>query len=87
MIHCITSGGFLNSRTISAPSHSALEHTAAVLRVQNRVWTQDVCLKLQQLTHEGQVRGDDLPPALHEIEGLVKTHAAGVDQVRQADGG
>lgn len=30
-----------------------------------------VSLKLQQLPHEGQVRGDDLTPLLHKIEGFI----------------
>lgn len=30
-----------------------------------------VSLKLQQLSHEGQVRGDDLTPLLYKIKGFV----------------
>lgn len=49
--------------------------------------TQNVGLKLQQLSHEGQVRRDDLASLLHEVESLVQSDAAGVDEVGQTDSG
>uniref|UniRef100_G3NR29 Uncharacterized protein n=1 Tax=Gasterosteus aculeatus TaxID=69293 RepID=G3NR29_GASAC len=48
---------------------------------------EDVGLELQQLPHEAQVGGDDLPPALHKVEGLVQLDALRVHEVGQADGG
>lgn len=49
--------------------------------------TQHVRLKLQQLSQESQVRGNDLTPLLHKVEGLIQTNSPGVHEVGQADGG
>lgn len=48
---------------------------------------EDVGLELQQLSHEGQVGGDDLAPLLHKVEGLLQLDALRVHEVGQADGG
>lgn len=48
---------------------------------------EDIGLKLQQLSHEGQVGGDDVTALLHEVEGLVQADALRVHEVGQTDGG
>ena len=48
---------------------------------------QHVSFKLQQLSHEGQVGGDDLAALLHKVEGLVELDALRVHEVGQTDGG
>lgn len=48
---------------------------------------QDLGLKLEELAHEAEVWGDDAPPLLDELEGLVQLHPVGAHEVRQADGG
>lgn len=48
--------------------------------------TEHVSLKLQQLPHESQVRGDDVTPLLHKVEGLIQFDALRVHEVGQADG-
>lgn len=49
--------------------------------------TENVSLKLQQLSHEGQVRGDDVTPLLHKVKGLIQLDALCVYEVSQTDGG
>lgn len=49
--------------------------------------TEDVCLKLQQLSHKRQIWGDDVTPLLDKVEGLVQADTLRVHEVSQADGG
>lgn len=44
-------------------------------------------LKLQQLAHEAEVGGDDTPPLLHKLKGLVQLHSVSPHEVSKADGG
>lgn len=46
-----------------------------------------VSLKLQQLSHEGQVGGDDLTPLLHKVKGLIQLDTLRVHEVGQTYGG
>lgn len=48
--------------------------------------TEHVSLELQQLSHEGEVGGDDLTSLLHEVKGLVQLDALRVHEVGQTDG-
>lgn len=48
---------------------------------------QDLRLKLQELPHEAEVGGDDAPPLLDELEGLLQLQQLLLHQVREADGG
>lgn len=47
---------------------------------------QHLGLKLQQLTHEAEVRGDDAPPLLHKLKGLIQLHSVSPHEVSKADG-
>ena len=42
---------------------------------------QDLGLKLQQLSHEAKVGGDDAAPLLDKLEGLVQLHTVGAHEV------
>ncbi|KAJ0019277.1 hypothetical protein NQD34_006846, partial [Periophthalmus magnuspinnatus] len=46
-----------------------------------------VCLKLQQLSHERHIWGDDVPSLLYKVEGLLETDALSVHEVGQTYGG
>lgn len=48
---------------------------------------QDLGLKLQQLAHEAEVGGDDAPPLLHKLKGLVQLDSVSPHEVSEADGG
>lgn len=48
---------------------------------------ENVSLKLQQLSHEGQVGGDDLTPLLHKVERLLQPDTLGMHEVGQTDCG
>lgn len=48
---------------------------------------QDLGLKLEELTHEAEVGGDDAAAPAHKLKGLVQTHALPLHQVGQANGG
>ena len=43
--------------------------------------TENVSLKLQQLSHKSQIGGDDLTPLLHKVEGLVQPNTLRVHEV------
>lgn len=49
--------------------------------------TENIGLKLQQLSHEGQVGGDDVTPLLHKVKGLIQPDTPRVHEVGQTDGG
>lgn len=49
--------------------------------------TQNISLKLQQLSHESQVWRDDVTPLLDEVERLVQPDTLSVHEVGQTDGG
>lgn len=49
--------------------------------------TQNISLKLQQLSHESQVWRDDVTPLLDEVERLIQPDTLSVHEVGQTDGG
>ncbi|KAJ0049927.1 hypothetical protein NL108_005243, partial [Boleophthalmus pectinirostris] len=48
--------------------------------------SQDLGLKLKQLTHEAEVWGDDAAPLFDKFKGLVQLHTVCAHQVGQTDG-
>lgn len=48
---------------------------------------QDLGLKLEELTHEAEVGGDDAAALLDKLKGLVQLHAVGPHEVGKAYGG
>lgn len=51
------------------------------------VRSQHLGFKLQQLAHEAEVGGDDAPPLLHKLKGLVQLHSVSPHEVSKADSG
>lgn len=49
--------------------------------------SQDLRLKLEELSHEAEVRGDDAAALLDKLKGLVQLHAVGTHEVGKANGG
>lgn len=66
-----------NSHVCFLPPHSSVLSSL----------TEHICLKLQQLTHEGQVWRNDLTSLLHKVKGLIQPDALRVHEVGQTDGG
>lgn len=48
---------------------------------------QDLGLKLEELTHEAEIGGDDAAALLDKLKGLVQFHAVGAHEIGEANGG
>lgn len=67
---------------------AAVEHShGGTPRLCRAVRGQDLGLELQQLAHEAEVGGDDAPPLLHKLKGLVQLDSVSPHEVSEADGG
>lgn len=83
----------LTSRRVYGDGHWEIEDRAVVADC----WTaslwraarcgQDLGLKLEELTHEAEVGGDDTAALLDKLKGLVQLHAVGPHEVGKANGG
>lgn len=68
----------------SAPVQDSHGRTPGLSRA---VRGQHLGLELQQLAHEAEVGGDDTPPLLHKLKGLVQLHSVSPHEVSKTDGG